>query len=60
MADTADTRLERTDAEFSLPPAVPQHAMSPHQLPATPFAQTAWGQLAYGIASAATGQRQEW
>ncbi|GAA5868384.1 hypothetical protein JCM3774_003275 [Rhodotorula dairenensis] len=39
--------------KFSLPPAVPQNPMSPHQLPATPFAQTAWGQLAYGIVAAA-------
>ncbi|GAA5975974.1 hypothetical protein JCM10908_005343 [Rhodotorula pacifica] len=40
-------------AKYSLPPTVPQHPMSPHQLPATPFAQTAWGQLAYGIVAAA-------
>ncbi|BGP54387.1 hypothetical protein JCM8202v2_001964 [Rhodotorula sphaerocarpa] len=36
---------------FALPPAGPP--ISPHQLPATPFAQTAWGQLAYGIVAAA-------
>uniref|UniRef100_A0A0K3C794 Protein OS-9 homolog n=1 Tax=Rhodotorula toruloides TaxID=5286 RepID=A0A0K3C794_RHOTO len=37
--------------KFTLPPAMP-----PQALPGSPFAQTAWGALAYGIVSAAAAE----